>query len=275
MRAEEGTYALKIYRANRWSTAQVAWEQDLAAHLLRADLTDTVGVPLRDGRLVGEIASPEGTRPFALTEWATAPKPTPPFSDELYRSFGAVVAGFHSRADGLRSAHPLRPFDALSALDAPRRRVRDALTALERRADADLVEVEGQRTVDALAELESRGLPRGIRHGDASLDNVRLTADGMRLHDFDLSGEGWPMSDLVGALSTPFAAAFLSGYRSVRSITDVELDALPALRAAELLRNLDFHLTDKVAIRGEESVAEGWVDAELDALRVIHASRSA
>jgi Ser/Thr protein kinase RdoA (MazF antagonist) len=68
-------------------------------------------------------------------------------------------------------------------------------------------------------------------------------------------------------LSTPRAAAFLAGYEEVRPLQPLERRALPFLRAAELIRNLDFHLTDKVAIRGIESIGEGWVDSELAALR--------
>lgn len=31
----------------------------------------------------------------------------------------------------------------------------------------------------------------GVCHGDVSLDNVLLTSEGLALHDFDLSAEGW------------------------------------------------------------------------------------
>jgi Ser/Thr protein kinase RdoA (MazF antagonist) len=44
----------------------------------------------------GELEAPEGSRPFALTEYAEGTKPQPPASDELYRDFGRLIGRFHA-----------------------------------------------------------------------------------------------------------------------------------------------------------------------------------
>jgi Ser/Thr protein kinase RdoA (MazF antagonist) len=265
--AEGRRVAVKVYRAGRWTVDQVAWEQDLARHLHGAGLTDAEPVPLVDGRFTGTFAAPEGWRPVAMTAWSAAEKPRPPFDDALYAEFGALAARFHEVAGSMSSTHPARVFPLDSALAAPSARVERALLRLGRASDAALVAHGGARAYAALSGLEAAALRRGVRHGDVSLDNVLRTPAGLALHDFDLSGSGWPAADLVGALSTPHAEAFLEGYESVRPLHPAERLALPYLRAAELIRNLDFHLVDKVAIRGIESVGEGWVDSELAALR--------
>jgi Ser/Thr protein kinase RdoA (MazF antagonist) len=265
--AQEQYFALKVYRAGRWSVNEVAWEQDLA-RLLRAEgLTDAEPVPLADGRLAGTVLAPEGGRPVVLTTWAAAPKPRPPFDDALYAEFGTLAARFHAAAAAMSSVHGARVFTLESVLTAPAVRVGRALHGLSRHADAVMVVERADRAQGELLALMSAGLRHGVRHGDVSLDNVLMTNSGLTLHDFDLSGHGWPAADLVGALSTPHSAAFLEGYETIRPLQPVERRALPHLRVAELVRNLDFHLTDKAAIRGIESVGEGWVDAELAALR--------
>ena len=78
VRTGAGDLACKVYGAGRWSAAQVAWEQDLAAHLAAAGITGAAPVPLDDGTLVGTLEAPEGTRPFTVTAWAAGRKPRPP-----------------------------------------------------------------------------------------------------------------------------------------------------------------------------------------------------
>lgn len=102
---------LKVYRAGGWSTDEVCWEQELAVHLGARGVPVAPAVPLSDGRLAGELAAPEGPRPFALTAYVEGEKPRPPLDDELYRDFGELAASFHRAADAFASAYRRRPFD--------------------------------------------------------------------------------------------------------------------------------------------------------------------
>jgi Ser/Thr protein kinase RdoA (MazF antagonist) len=67
--------------------------------------------------------------------------------------------------------------------------------------------------------------------------------------------------------ATPYWDAFLAGYTAVRAFGARDLAALPWFRVVQDLLNLHFHLVTKPALRGTESIAEGWADEILAALR--------
>jgi Ser/Thr protein kinase RdoA (MazF antagonist) len=263
-------YALKLYRRTQDPGAtdldEVCWEQDLAARLAAAGVTTAAPVACRDGQLAGVVAAPEGPRPYALTKWARGRKPQPPVDDDLYRAFGRTLARFHRVAAGVVSDHHRRPFDVSADLDA---RLPDVLARLS---------ADDRAVVGALAEAARAGLAAaapaltsGVRHGDVTLDNVHRDGAVVHLHDFDLAGPGWLAADFTGVHATGHWQAFLDGYTGHSANTGrpspADLAALPWLRIVALIANLRFHLVDKVALRGSESVHEGWVDRELTSLR--------
>lgn len=88
-------YVLKIYHHGCWSPEEVRWEQGLVAHVAASGVAVAEPVPPVDGRLVGEVKAPEGDRAFALSVVVEGRKPQPPWTDGLYREFGALIAGFH------------------------------------------------------------------------------------------------------------------------------------------------------------------------------------
>ena len=260
-----GRYVLKIYHHGGWSTDEVAWEYELVAHVRASGIPTAEGVRLLDGSFVGELEAPEGVRPFGLTAFVDGSKPSPPFDDALYRSYGVLLARFHQAADSFATTRHRRAFGLEQTLDAPLPQVLDALADRpdDRRVVADMAAIARAR----IEELAGRGLSWGIRHGDVTLDNIHASGDGLTLHDFDLAGQGWRIADLAPCLATDFAEAFLAGYTSVRPVTQTDLAALPWLDVIGRIGNLRFHLVDKVALRGTESIGEGWVDRELSALR--------
>jgi Ser/Thr protein kinase RdoA (MazF antagonist) len=281
------SYALKIYRPGGWSVEDVRWEQRLTVRLADLGLTAARCVPRVDGDTAGELSAPEGPRPYALTRWVAGSKPRPPWTDGLYREFGAVVARFHlagetrageAHADGtVPDAPPRRRFDLERTLDHPLRLVLDRLAG--RPDDQRMVRDRGEQARRRIADLAARtpgarGLSWGLRHGDVSLDNVHIrdgaaTAGGLLLHDFDLAGAGWQAADLATVHDSPHRAAFLAGYADHRAPSPVDVDAIGAFRVAGLISNLAFHLVEKAAVRGSESLADGYVDRELASLRAI------
>jgi Ser/Thr protein kinase RdoA (MazF antagonist) len=254
------SYALKVHGAGRWTPDEVRWEQELARHLADSGLPIAAAVPLADGDTVGILTAPEGERPVAMAEWVPGRKPQPPGTDDLYRDLGRSVAQFHLAADGFRSSRPRRTVRT----DSDVREVSDALgTDSTRRR---LVEAAGAEAQRQIARLAGRGLHRGIRHGDASLDNVHVSDSGLHVYDLDLAGPGWQVEDLTPPSSTGFGDAFLAGYTAVRPLSPVELEALPWLRVMNCIQNLHFHLVGKPALQGTASLADGGVEAGLEAL---------
>ncbi|GAA1593636.1 phosphotransferase enzyme family protein [Kribbella sancticallisti] len=249
--APDARYILKLYRANHWEVPDILWETGLSAHLIRSGLRVPEVRVLADGAEVGVLDAAEGERPYTLSGHLAGTKPQPPFDDDLYRSFGELVAAFHDSTDDFWSPRPRRrPVVENSPPTAEENLLRDLAGAVRNH----LMQYSGQ-------------LSRGICHGDVSLDNIFVTDAGLALYDFDLSGEGYRASDFTGVAATPHWPAFLAGYISRRPISEADLAAIPYLAVAGRISNLRFHLIDKPLIGGTESRAEGWADRELDALR--------
>ena len=265
-----GGYAFKLYRQvgapRARSRLEVGWEQQLASELIRAGLAVPAPVTLSGGALVGELLAPEGPRPYALTHWVAGTKPVPPWTDELYRTFGALTGQFHDLAVGLAGGEARTPVDPVEELAATAAEVAGVLGDPD---DRELVRARAGWAGQQLDRLTRSGMTSGVRHGDVTLDNVLLTPAGLALHDLDRSGPGWLAADLTGVRQTDHWPAFLAGYRRVRPVTAADVEALPALQVVALVDNLRFHLVDKPQVFGTESRAEGWVERELASLRAL------
>jgi Ser/Thr protein kinase RdoA (MazF antagonist) len=160
-------YAWKLYRHGFWSPDEVAWEPDLTGHLLRSGVPVPDVVPLTDGRMLGVVDAPEGPRPYALSGFIeSAAKPRPPFTDEIYRKFGAVVAGFHTAGGSFTTAYPRRPFDLATTLAQPLDLVLSALAA--RPEDHAVIRALGEEAQRQIEALITDGLDWGVVHGDVT-----------------------------------------------------------------------------------------------------------
>lgn len=261
--AADRRYVLKLYRTAGWHPAEIRWEVELSAHLATSGLAVPRVQPLLDGALVGVLDAAEGARPFTLSTFVVGAKPRPPFDDELYRSFGHLVASFHDAADNFAPVDRRRPSDLRRRLDEPLAQVLPLVSPDDRELLSSLANAVRKK----LDEYGEQGLNWGVCHGDVTLDNVLLTSDGLALHDFDLSAEGWRAADLTGVAATPHWDAFTAGYTSTRILKDVDLAAIPWLAVVGDIFNLRFHLYDKPHLRGTESLTESWASGTLDALR--------
>ncbi|ADB35352.1 aminoglycoside phosphotransferase [Kribbella flavida DSM 17836] len=257
--APAGSFVLKLYAADGRQLPEILWETGLSDQLTTAGIGVPVVQPLADGTMAGVLDAPEGDRPYVLTSFVDGTKPQPPFTDDLYRAFGELLARFHDATDGFTSPHPRRPAELAHRLDEPLA----AILPLVDAPDAELL----RELADGVRENVADGLSWGMCHGDVSLDNVLLTGDGLTLHDFDLSAEGYRASDFTGVATTPHWEAFRRGYTTVRPIPAADLAAVDWLMVVGSIVNLRFHLVAKPMFRGTESRTEGWADAELNHLR--------
>jgi len=254
-----GPYVLKLYGPRR--DRDVAWEMRLAAHVAACGVDIAGGVPLADGRLAGEITMPEGPRAYTLWRWAPGNRAPRPFDDHLYRRFGVAIGRFHAAADGMDSAPAAAGMESL--LD-------DVLSRVDG-ADRRLISSVAAATSRHLADVGAH-LDRGVCHGDVTLDNAHVDGDRLVLYDLDRACDNWRAWDLVGVASTPHWPAFLAGYRTVRPLAELDVAALPWLDVALRIDYLHFHLVGKPAFRGTDSLREGWVDQNLQALRAAAAT---
>lgn len=261
-----GRYVLKVYRHGFWSPGEVAWELELTRHLLCSGVPVPEVVPLADGRVLGVIDAPEGQRAYALTTFVeSAAKPRPPFTDDLYRQFGAVIAALHTAGDSFTSTYPRRSFDLAATLVEPLGLVLAELAAQPE--DRAVIQALGDEARHRIEAFIAGGLDWGVVHGDVTMDNVFFGPAGLVIVDFDLAGPGYRASDLYGVRQTEHWDAFADGYQRTRPLGDNDLAALPWFTIAGNIANLKFHLVDKPMFAGVESLAEGWAERILTELR--------
>ena len=239
-----GPFALKLYRAGYESAG---WEVALAA---RVGAGVAQAVPLADGRPAGVVQAAEGPRAFTLWSWVPGDKPAKPRTDELYRRFGVATGEFHAASTGFAGPPAVDP---LALVDDVLARVPSDRALIKRLAG------EAARRV--------HGLERGICHGDVTLDNVHVVGERIVFFDLDRASVGWRAADLAPVAATPHWPAFLAGYRSVRPFGAADEAALPWLDVLMRIDYLHFHLFAKPAMRGTESLTEGWVEQNLTELR--------
>jgi Ser/Thr protein kinase RdoA (MazF antagonist) len=249
-----GPRVLKLYRTGYDSAG---WEVALAAHV-GAGVAQAV--PLKDGRPAGLLPAAEGPRAFTLWEWVPGGKPPKPRTDELYHRFGVATASFHEASTG---------FPGPSATDVSTL-VDDVLARVPDAADRSLI---ARLAAEADNRVRGAGLERGICHGDVTLDNIHVAGDLIIFFDLDRAAEDWRAADLTPVAATPQWAAFLAGYRTVRPFPATDEAALPWLDVLLRIDYLHFHLYAKPAMRGTESLTEGWVEDNLAALRAARFGR--
>ena len=238
-------YALRIGHADR-SVEQLRREIIWLAALCReTQLIVPEPILASDGQLIHRvgIAGVPGFRSCVLLRWVRGwPLDSDPKPDTMRRA-GTYAATLHKHGTVYRWPEELatpRP----SFSEIANRISRAALVRHVDRAEADIFEEGIERIQAAFADLGEGGDVVGVVHRDFALDRLRVDGDRLGAVGFDRCGWGYFAADIarlfVGlrgrAEAETLRAAFLDGYRDVRSIPDSAIDRLPvfdALRAVD------------------------------------------
>jgi Ser/Thr protein kinase RdoA (MazF antagonist) len=255
VQSPDGRFVLKVY-GRGWRTGpEIGYEVDLTRHLAAGGLPIARPIAGTRGEFVKEMGAGDDRRHVVLFEYALGVKPEPPFTPQLYRAFGRSIARLHALSDGFVTEHPRRPLDLSPLIDEPLALV---VPLLATEADRKLLADAASRVKDKMAELAGEGLDWGPIHGDATLDNLHVTADGgVILYDLDSGGPGWRAADLQGwAAGLPEYRerweAYLEGYSSMRPIQPADLLAAPYLILAWDIWGLKIDLEQRVLRQGAE-----------------------
>ena len=254
-----GAFAFRIHQANYRTDAHIQSELDLMACLNGAGILTPVVVPTTSGALFTTVLSaavPE-PRQCDLFEWIEG-KPlrqtgeafsTPlPELERSYREVGRIAASIHDALKRWeRPAGFERPtwdcegiFGANAHLGDFRR-----LTGVTEGQQRLLLDIAGKLT-DKLTAFGQAPDRYGLCHGDFLAENVFVCDDGIRLLDFDDSGDSWYLLELTTAVFDlldapsfePCMAAIVSGYRELRPLPEEHLAMLPAFVLARTLSYL-------------------------------------
>jgi Ser/Thr protein kinase RdoA (MazF antagonist) len=255
VRMPEERFVLKVY-GRGWRTGpEIRYEVALIQHLSARGLPTATPLVGRNGDVLQEMESSDGCRHAVLYVFAPGEKPRPPFTPPLYHAFGRAMARMHALSDNFVTEHQRRPLDLSLLIDEP---LSLAAPLLARREDREFLVETADRVKQRIRELASEGLEWGPIHGDATLDNLHVTADGeVVLYDFDSGGPGWRAADLQGWAANNAEhrekwEAFQQGYSEVRTIKPADLLAAPYLDVAWDLWGIKIDLDNRVLRQGRE-----------------------
>jgi len=265
----DGRFVLKVYGQGWRSGPEIRYEVALIRHLQANGLPIAGPVASGDDDAVKEIGTGKERRHAVLYEYAPGVKPRPPFTPRLYHAFGQAVARMHALSDGFVSEYPRTPLDLNHLIDEP---LALAATHFARAEERDILADVAGRVKERISELSSEGLDWGPIHGDATLDNLHVTADGeLFLYDLDSGGPGWRAADLQGwaAHSTEHREkweAFQRGYSDIRPLTPVDLLAAPCLSIAWEIWGIRIDLERRVLRQGRERT-QAYLREQLSLIR--------
>jgi Ser/Thr protein kinase RdoA (MazF antagonist) len=268
------TYALRVHQGNYRTDAQIQSELDLMTYLDSEGIHTPKVVPTANGALFTTSAAngiPE-PRQVDLFEWIDG-KPLrrtgQPIGDldalaDSYVEVGRLCARIYN-ATGKWQKPPgfdRVAWDADGMFGTPGvigdfRNLRDLPEGQMRMLNDIADKLTG--ILDAFGKSPDR---YGLSQGDFLGENIFVTADGLRLLDFDDAGDSWCMFDIATAVFDfigtpafePCLEATVRGYREHRDLPDDHLALLPAFTLGRLLSYLGWcakktHMPQTAVIR--------------------------
>ncbi|MCZ7860139.1 homoserine kinase [Agrobacterium salinitolerans] len=208
----------------------------LMQHLAAKGLSCPLPLPRKDGELLGELSG----RPAALISFLEGMWLRKPEAKHC-REVGKALAAMHLASEGFEIKRP----NALSV---------EGWKVLWDKSEARADEVEKglkdeiRPEIDYLAAHWPKDLPAGVIHADLFQDNVFFLGDELSglidfyfacndllAYDVSICLNAWCF-EKDGAYNVTKGKALLEGYRSVRPLSEAELEALPLLARGSALR---------------------------------------
>jgi Ser/Thr protein kinase RdoA (MazF antagonist) len=263
-------HVLKIYGAGWRSESEILFEIDLINHLISKGI-DVAGVIVgRNGSALQHIQMNGADRLAVLFDFAAGQKPTPPFSPDMYYREGQAAGAMHLAADDFRTTHKRREIDLQFLIHKPLALVE----SLKVEEDTKIyLRHFGDQVAQSIQDFATKGLDWGICHGDLTFDNFHLTKDDKTVwYDFDSGGFGWRAIDLQGWVASDKnmaerQASFIEGYRTVRKISQNDIDASPYLYVAQEIWGIEIEL-DRRLLKKDNSTVQKYLDESVEKFKV-------
>lgn len=264
----EQRFVLKIYGETWRTPSEIAFELDLLRHLSGKGLTIPLPIAGKTG-FIQRVPENHRSRNAVLFEYATGSKPQPPFTPELYFAFGRAIGLMHEFSSDFTTPHSRPILDLEYLLDRPFAQI---MLLLASSADRTFLADLAGKLKRRIAEYALHGLEWGAIHGDATMDNLHVTAGGdIILYDFDSGGFGWRAADLQGwavnKKSFPFQwEAFSAGYASIRTLAPINLIAAPDFTLIWDIWGMQIDLDARILRQGEAR-AQDYLSEQMAVIR--------
>ncbi len=255
-------YILRVYRSSHRNRVQIGAEVDLLLALQQAEVPVSFPIPDHAGEHVQVISAVEGQRYAVLFSYAAGSSVAILNAAQL-GELGRQMARFHQISAGLEllgglgSSNSRWTFDLETTLFGPLARLKPYFA--EDPAGYAWFEQAVEQVVAKLTQLDVSAFSTGYCHFDFLPKNFHFDGDNVTFFDFDFMGRGWLVYDIMSfwqqmtihvhfGRMTPEAldeayAHFLAAYRTYRSVSEQELEAVPYLTLGFWLFYSDFHTT--------------------------------
>jgi Ser/Thr protein kinase RdoA (MazF antagonist) len=268
------TYYLRAYRILWRTLADIQYELDVLNHLRQKGYPAAQPVPYRDGQYFCAVLAPEGKRYLAL--FTEAPGQDVSYACEPGKvawRYGHAVAKMHNALNDFSSPHPRFHLSIAHFVDRPLQTIEPFL--IDRPDDWAHVQKFAESLRERLLMLPASELEQGFCHGDLQGYHAKVAEDGtLTFFDFDCGGYGYRAYDLAvflwccrleDAVAVRWPS-FLQAYRQSRSISDLEVQAVPLFVCARYLWHMGVH-TQNAPDWGIDFLNEEYFDIHLKRLR--------
>lgn len=230
------SYIFRISHHHWRSRSDIHFELNLLNFLGENNLPVSAPIKTQENNFYVEIDAPEGKRYSALFPFAPGNVPLGDLNINQSFLLGQTVAQLHQTSSKFSSFIQRKPLTLNYLLD-------DSLQIIAPFLQNKVCDLH--YLIDAIAQLKDhiKNLPMeapywGICWGDPHSGNVHFTDENkITLFDFDQCGYGWRAFDigkflqvsLQSGLSRTVRDAFLKGYQTVETLSEIELSCLQAL----------------------------------------------
>ncbi|SDW80987.1 phosphotransferase [Paenibacillus sp. CF384] len=273
IRTSNGTYMLRIYRL-------AVHESDVIAELsvliqlksILSAMNTKVSEPIAkvDNSLHTVIDAPEGKRIAVIFRYIDGVENVLQDEESCY-AFGISAGELHMAMDQVILNEPRYELDTNVLISQPLARI---LTYIgEESPAANFLQRFANELIERVNQAAKQGLDWGLCHGDMHGNNNAFQLDKHFTHyDFEWAARGWRAYDLAQVRGRkrqltdkkePLWDAFMAGYRSVRSFTVQDEEAIQLFMIVRRLwvMGLDtsFIPTDSGVLDYSEDWLEGFV----------------
>ncbi len=231
---------LRVHRTGYQTAASIISEFQWMQALGDVGVRTPAVIPARDGALVitAQIDELPEPRLVDMIEWIQG---QPPAEDNLvdsFRTLGELHARCHAhvRQWTLPAGFCRQAWDEAALLDGQHPIIAPAWENWALNAEQRALVLECREALrERLRQWGKEPDRYGLIHADLMPENLIVADDGMHLIDFDDCGFGWYLYDPASALLFYYGQdfypdllnAWAAGYRSVRRLTDEEINELP------------------------------------------------
>lgn len=228
-------YALRVYSHNWRSESDIQEEIDLLNLLKNNSISISFPIADTEGNFIQTLNAPEGMRYAVLFSFAEGEK-IRVMDKETCFSIGSLMAAMHNVTQNKKSGRI--NYNSATLLKEP---YKQAVTFFsEELPEMKFLKQQSEEISSFFEQDGLKDIPQGIVHLDIWYDNMSIKdTDEITLFDFDFCGSGWLMMDVAYFCTQLFhietnkeeyeikLQSFLSGYQSIRELSEDELNLIP------------------------------------------------